>query len=224
VPKKNNIPYLFYSTEQQTMAEVDLPAPSRIKEENSDLPKLEAVKDSSPDRSSRKRRRESSEDRDDRKSRRRYDRSSSRSRSRNRSRERRRRSRSRHRSRSRSRDRKRQMRSRSRSKDRRNNRRNGKSPERKKKDEVPIEEQVKKLAELGSGAKTGGVYIPPFKLAMMQKEIQDKSSKEYQKLTWDALRKSLNGLINKVRTYVDLKNNLLIFLEDLFFSGFMARN
>jgi hypothetical protein len=68
-----------------------------------------------------------------------------------------------------------------------------------------MEEQVQKLAALGNGAKTGGVYIPPFKLAMMQKEIQDKSSKEYQKLTWDALRKSLNGLINKVRIHDDYK-------------------
>jgi pre-mRNA-splicing factor CWC22 len=58
---------------------------------------------------------------------------------------------------------------------------------------------VQELTELSSGAKTGGVYIPPFKLAMMQKEIKDKNSKEYQKLTWDALKKSINGLINKVR-------------------------
>lgn len=181
------------------MTEVESPAPARIKEEDPDLPKLENIKDRSPDRSSRKRRRDSSEDRDERKSRRRDERSASRSRSRNRSRERRRRSRSRNRSRSKSRDRKRQRRSRSRSNERRK-RSNGKSPDRKKKkDEVPMEEQVQKLAALGNGAKTGGVYIPPFKLAMMQKEIQDKSSKEYQKLTWDALRKSLNGLINKVR-------------------------
>ena len=46
--------------------------------------------------------------------------------------------------------------------------------------------------------KTGGVYIPPFKLAMMQKAMNDKSSIEYQKMTWDALKKSINGLINKV--------------------------
>ncbi|KAL5162868.1 Pre-mRNA-splicing factor CWC22 [Glycine soja] len=37
----------------------------------------------------------------------------------------------------------------------------------------------------------------PFKLAMMMKEVQDKSSVEYQRLTWDALRKSINGLVNK---------------------------
>nr|GLL31833.1 pre-mRNA-splicing factor CWC22 homolog isoform X5 [Ipomoea trifida] len=46
--------------------------------------------------------------------------------------------------------------------------------------------------------RSGGVYIPPFKLARMMKEIQDKSSVEYQRITWDALRKSINGLVNKV--------------------------
>ncbi|XP_020521154.1 pre-mRNA-splicing factor CWC22 homolog [Amborella trichopoda] len=46
--------------------------------------------------------------------------------------------------------------------------------------------------------RSGGVYIPPFKLAQMMKEVQDKSSIEYQRLTWDALRKSINGLVNKV--------------------------
>ncbi|KAK9274138.1 hypothetical protein L1049_018952 [Liquidambar formosana] len=45
--------------------------------------------------------------------------------------------------------------------------------------------------------RSGGVYIPPFKLARMMKEVQDKSSVEYQRLTWDALRKSINGLVNK---------------------------
>ncbi|CAJ2639524.1 unnamed protein product [Trifolium pratense] len=46
--------------------------------------------------------------------------------------------------------------------------------------------------------KSGGVYIPPFKLARMMREVDDKSSPEYQRLTWDALRKSINGLVNKV--------------------------
>ncbi|KAG6744280.1 hypothetical protein POTOM_052996 [Populus tomentosa] len=60
-------------------------------------------------------------------------------------------------------------------------------------------------AEEGNGGadasilgKTGGVYIPPFRLARMMKEVEDKSSIEYQRLTWDALRKSINGLVNKV--------------------------
>ncbi|KAG4125616.1 hypothetical protein ERO13_D10G107150v2 [Gossypium hirsutum] len=45
--------------------------------------------------------------------------------------------------------------------------------------------------------RSGGIYIPPFKLVRMMKETQDKSSDEYQRLTWDALRKSIKGLVNK---------------------------
>ena len=46
--------------------------------------------------------------------------------------------------------------------------------------------------------RAGGVYIPPFKLAQMLREEADESSAKYQRLRWDALRKSINGLINKV--------------------------
>lgn len=47
--------------------------------------------------------------------------------------------------------------------------------------------------------RTGGVYIPPFKLAQMKKDAaaMGKSTKEYQRIAWEALRKSINGLINK---------------------------
>ncbi|XP_062171603.1 uncharacterized protein LOC133877353 [Alnus glutinosa] len=53
-------------------------------------------------------------------------------------------------------------------------------------------------ADSSNLGKSGGVYIPPFKLARMMQEVEDKSSIEYQRLTWDALRKSINGLVNKV--------------------------
>ena len=46
--------------------------------------------------------------------------------------------------------------------------------------------------------RTGGTYLPPARLAAMQKNITDQSSKEYQRMTWEALKKSINGLINKV--------------------------
>ena len=46
--------------------------------------------------------------------------------------------------------------------------------------------------------RTGGTYIPPARLAAMQKNVTDQSSKEYQRMTWEALKKSINGLINKV--------------------------
>jgi len=57
-------------------------------------------------------------------------------------------------------------------------------------------QRIRKEQPIG---RAGGVYIPPHKLAEMNKAAgQDKSSKEYQRMTWEALRKSINGLINKV--------------------------
>ncbi|KAI8333434.1 MIF4G-domain-containing protein [Chlamydoabsidia padenii] len=44
----------------------------------------------------------------------------------------------------------------------------------------------------------GGAYIPPHRLRQLQQNLNDKSSEEYQRMTWEALKKSINGLINKV--------------------------
>ncbi|KAI3865815.1 hypothetical protein MKX03_026007 [Papaver bracteatum] len=66
--------------------------------------------------------------------------------------------------------------------------------------------------KLGRGA---GVYIPPFKLVRMMRDVEDKSSPEYQRLTWDALRKSINGLVNKVNA-MNIKNIIPeLFAENL---------
>ncbi|KAJ3329804.1 pre-mRNA-splicing factor cwc22 [Blyttiomyces sp. JEL0837] len=46
----------------------------------------------------------------------------------------------------------------------------------------------------------GGAYIPPARLRAMQAAITDKNSADYQRMTWEALKKSINGLINKVNT------------------------
>ncbi|EPS71895.1 hypothetical protein M569_02861 [Genlisea aurea] len=63
--------------------------------------------------------------------------------------------------------------------------------------------------------RSGGIYIPPYKLARMMKEIEDKSSVEYQRMTWDALRKSINGLVNKVNA-TNIKNIIPeLFAENL---------
>lgn len=51
------------------------------------------------------------------------------------------------------------------------------------------------------GGRTGGVYIPPHKLAQLQQEMLqqgEKNSVQHQKLMWELLRKSINGIINKV--------------------------
>ncbi|KAI7753220.1 hypothetical protein M8C21_022333 [Ambrosia artemisiifolia] len=79
--------------------------------------------------------------------------------------------------------------------------------------------RFQKLAEMQEGmtnlGKTGGVYIPPFKLARMMSGVQDKSSMEYQRMTWDALRKSINGLVNKVNA-TNIKNIIPeLFAENL---------
>lgn len=58
--------------------------------------------------------------------------------------------------------------------------------------------------------RTGGAYIPPGRLKLMQKEITDKTSKEFQRLAWEALKKSINGLINKVNT-----SNVTIIVREL---------
>jgi len=51
-------------------------------------------------------------------------------------------------------------------------------------------------------AKAGGVYIPPFKLRQMMEDLKnkEKTSLEHQKYMWEMLRKSINGIVNKVNT------------------------
>ena len=46
--------------------------------------------------------------------------------------------------------------------------------------------------------RSGGTYIPPARLKALQAQITDKTSKEYQRMAWEALKKSINGLINKI--------------------------
>ncbi|KAM0879824.1 hypothetical protein ACQ4PT_033967 [Festuca glaucescens] len=67
------------------------------------------------------------------------------------------------------------------------------SPERKE----PTPPLPPPLPEMIPG-RTGGAYIPPFRMSQMLRDVEDKASPEYQRLTWDALKKSINGLVNKV--------------------------
>ena len=46
--------------------------------------------------------------------------------------------------------------------------------------------------------RTGGAYIPPARLRQLQAKITDKSPDAYQRIAWEALKKSIHGLINKV--------------------------
>ncbi|KAE9418407.1 hypothetical protein Angca_009604 [Angiostrongylus cantonensis] len=48
--------------------------------------------------------------------------------------------------------------------------------------------------------RTGGAYIPPAKLRMMQDQISDKEGEQYQRMNWERLKKKIHGLVNKVNT------------------------
>lgn len=63
----------------------------------------------------------------------------------------------------------------------------------------PVFDPVKEQEIMALTTRTGGAYIPPARLRAMQAQIQDKSGEAYQRMSWEALKKSINGLINKVR-------------------------
>ncbi|KAF2483875.1 hypothetical protein BDY17DRAFT_294581 [Neohortaea acidophila] len=67
----------------------------------------------------------------------------------------------------------------------------------------PLTEEEKQAAAKAEyerllNMRSGGTYIPPARLKALQAQITDKTSKEYQRMAWEALKKSINGLINKV--------------------------
>ena len=65
-------------------------------------------------------------------------------------------------------------------------------------------EKIRESAQRAEFAKllntrSGGMYIPPARLRAMQEAASlDKTSPEYQRLSWDALRKSITGIVNRV--------------------------
>lgn len=68
-------------------------------------------------------------------------------------------------------------------------------------------EEYRKL----QSARSGGTYIPPAKLRALQAQITDKSSQEFQRMSWEALKKSINGLINKINV-----SNIKFIVPELF--------
>ena len=57
----------------------------------------------------------------------------------------------------------------------------------------------------------GGAYIPPARLRAMQATITDKTSEQFQRIAWEALKKSINGLVNKVNV-----SNIVNIVRELF--------
>ncbi|KAJ7065923.1 hypothetical protein B0H15DRAFT_167445 [Mycena belliarum] len=69
------------------------------------------------------------------------------------------------------------------------------------KSDKPKDAQAGAQAEFAKlvGSRSGGVYMPPARLRALQAAASsDKSSVEYQRLSWDALRKSITGIVNRV--------------------------
>ncbi|KAF7643725.1 hypothetical protein LDENG_00234660 [Lucifuga dentata] len=75
-------------------------------------------------------------------------------------------------------------------------------------DQPPVKKKKEELDPILT--RTGGAYIPPAKLRMMQQQITDKSSLAYQRMSWEALKKSINGLINKVNV-----SNIVNIIQEL---------
>ncbi|KAJ7880749.1 armadillo-type protein [Mycena olivaceomarginata] len=69
------------------------------------------------------------------------------------------------------------------------------------KTDKPKDSQSDAQAEFAKlvGSRSGGVYMPPARLRALQAAASsDKASPEYQRLSWDALRKSITGIVNRV--------------------------
>jgi pre-mRNA-splicing factor CWC22 len=69
------------------------------------------------------------------------------------------------------------------------------------KTDKPKDSQFDAQAEFAKlvGSRSGGVYMPPARLKALQAAASsDKASPEYQRLSWDALRKSITGIVNRV--------------------------
>ncbi len=80
----------------------------------------------------------------------------------------------------------------------------------------PMTEEEKQAAAKAEYEKlltmrSGGTYIPPARLKALQSQITDKTSKEYQRMAWEALKKSINGLINKINV-----SNIKFIVPELF--------
>ncbi len=63
-----------------------------------------------------------------------------------------------------------------------------------------------------TSTRSGGVYMPPARLRALQEAAsKDKASPEYQRLSWDALRKSITGIVNRVNV-----QNIKMVVPELF--------
>lgn len=91
-------------------------------------------------------------------------------------------------------------------------------PRRERREPPPVVTEEQKQAAAKAeydklvNARSGGTYIPPARLRALQAQIgTDKTTKEWQRMAWEALKKSINGLINKANS-----PNLKLIVPELF--------
>jgi len=82
---------------------------------------------------------------------------------------------------------------------------------RKRDEDRPEDPKATKRLTAALTGRTGGVYVPPHKLARLRQKLTDKTSETYQRMSWETLRKGINGLINKVNIA-----NIKSIIPDLF--------
>lgn len=65
---------------------------------------------------------------------------------------------------------------------------------------------------------TGGVYMPPFKMRALLEQMKQTSqdNEQHQKFMWEQLRKSINGMVNKVNV-----SNISNIIMELFSENLM---
>ena len=69
--------------------------------------------------------------------------------------------------------------------------------------------------------RAGGVYVPPHKMRQMQEDMMKKEQKfgmQHQKYMWEMLRKSINGIVNKVNVS-NIQNVILELLNENLIRG-----
>ncbi|KAJ8906825.1 hypothetical protein NDN08_003311 [Rhodosorus marinus] len=74
----------------------------------------------------------------------------------------------------------------------------------------------KPVSNMWAEGRTGGIYIPPHRLRKMQESIaEDKTSREYQRMQWELLKKRINGVVNKVNVSNLAEIAVAMFRENL---------
>lgn len=65
-------------------------------------------------------------------------------------------------------------------------------------DDSHVSSDVAVVTKANPTGKLGGIYIPPFKLAALRREVPADGSVEYQRQEWDKLKKKINAVVNKL--------------------------